>query len=133
MPTTKPRLQITLSQESGHVVTELARLSGTSKAAVVTGLLDSALPGLLQAIELMRAAEGATAKIHQHLGADLLQGMKALEAERNQLIEAIGHATKKIKHTGATTRAVRTQSGTDARGGAPASKVRGKQGKLQLA
>lgn len=59
MPTINPRINVTLSDSTDHLVKRFAELQRVSKSQVVRELLDTAAPALAQAISLMEAASHA--------------------------------------------------------------------------
>lgn len=53
-PNRNPRVQVTLSPEAMAVLDELATLSGQPKSAIVTELVDSALPAMTVTLDALR-------------------------------------------------------------------------------
>lgn len=91
MPTLNPRINVTLSPSLDLLVSELAGLERVSKSTVLRELLESVEPGLRQAIALMKAAEGASAKVRQNLATDMQAGLRDLERSRESMIATIAH------------------------------------------
>lgn len=61
MPTSNPRINVTLSPALDALVGQLAKHERISKAMVLRELLEAAEPSLKHAVALMEAAQGATA------------------------------------------------------------------------
>lgn len=59
MATTKPRLTITLEPSHYDVVTDVARLRGVSRSAVVTEMLGASIPALQRVSKLLEALQSA--------------------------------------------------------------------------
>lgn len=51
------RVQVTLSMESWHMVEEIARLTDTPKAAILSEIFDATLPSFLSTIQALRVAK----------------------------------------------------------------------------
>lgn len=91
MPTLNPRINVTLSPSLDLLVSELAGLERVSKSTVLRELLEAAEPGLRQAIALMKAAQGASAKVRQNLATDMQAGLRDLERSRDNMVATIAH------------------------------------------
>lgn len=65
MPTLKPRISITFDQADIDVLDRFAAVSGTPRASVVSGLIQSAIPELERAAELMELAAAAPDSVRQ--------------------------------------------------------------------
>lgn len=65
MPTTKPRVSITMEADDLAVLDRYAAASGTPRATIISGLLSSAIPELLRASELIEMANAAPRQIRQ--------------------------------------------------------------------
>lgn len=79
MPTENPRVNVTITPSMNAVVGRLAELQRVSKASVLRDLLETAEPGLRQALALMEAAQGAAKEVHQRLAADMDKAMLAAD------------------------------------------------------
>lgn len=67
MPTTNPRLSITLHPEDLAVLDRYSRASGTPRATLVAELIKSTIPQLREAAELIELANAAPRKVKQDL------------------------------------------------------------------
>lgn len=71
MPTTNPRVSITLSPSDLAVLDRFAAASGTPRATVLSELVSTVLPELARAAELMELATQAPAMVREGLVAGL--------------------------------------------------------------
>lgn len=71
MPTTNPRINVTLSPSMDALVSKLASLERVSKSMVVRELLEAAEPALASAVALMEAAEGASLEARKMIVRDM--------------------------------------------------------------
>jgi hypothetical protein len=71
MPTTNPRVNVTLSPSLDSLVTRLSGLERVSKSMVLRELLEAAEPSLLHAVALMEAAQGAGVEARKRIAQDL--------------------------------------------------------------
>lgn len=67
MPTTNPRLSITLQHADLAVLDRYCNASGTPRATLVAELIKSTIPQLLEAAELIELANAAPRKVKQDL------------------------------------------------------------------
>lgn len=71
MPTTNPRVSITLEHADLAIIDRFAAASGTPRATVLAGLVHSVLPQLESAAELIELANDAPSKVQQELAESL--------------------------------------------------------------
>ena len=71
MPTTNPRVNVTLSPSLDSLVTRLSGLERVSKSMVLRELLEAAEPSLMHAVALMEAAQGAGAEARKRIAQDM--------------------------------------------------------------
>jgi len=67
MPTAKPRITITLTEQQHHVLQSLSDLQGESMSGIVVDLLETALPVLERVGAILQAAKDAPASAKQKL------------------------------------------------------------------
>lgn len=67
MPTLKPRISITLDAADVAVLDRYAAASGTPRASFLAGLIESAVPELQKAAELIELANAAPRQVQQDL------------------------------------------------------------------
>lgn len=77
MPTTKPRVQVTLEPETHNIIERLAALQGRTRGAVIADLIDSVAPAIGRTVALLEAALEAPEKVKQ----GLLEAVTAAHAE----------------------------------------------------
>lgn len=79
MPTAKPRITITLSDEQHVTLQSLAQVQGVSMSSIVVDLLDTTLPVLQRLTEVLRNASEAPQAV--------LDGLKAsLDSAQGQML-----------------------------------------------
>ena len=71
MPTTNPRINVTLSPSTDQLVLRLAQFQRVSKSQVLRELLEAAEPALQRAVALMDAASNATSAVRDGLAKSL--------------------------------------------------------------
>lgn len=96
MPTLSPRINVTLSPVLYDLVGRLATHERVSRSMVIRELLETAEPVFLQALALMDAAQGASAKARETLRADLDLGIKAAEGTANQMMGNLAMHTRDL-------------------------------------
>ena len=92
MPTTNPRINVTLSPSTDALVRRLATFQRVSKSQVLRELLIAAEPALQRVAALMEAAEGAQKGVLQGLatGLEKAQGKAELDlAEQLRAVESM--------------------------------------------
>lgn len=79
MPTTNPRVNVTLSPALDALVSRLAGHQGVSKSQVLRELLETAEPALQRVVALMDAASSARTELHTGLSRSLGRAQDAIE------------------------------------------------------
>lgn len=79
MPTTNPRVNVTLSPSLDALVARMARLQEVSKSQVLRELLEAAEPALQRAATFMEAASQVRAEVLGGIGQSLEQAQDSLE------------------------------------------------------
>lgn len=59
MPTAKPRITVTLTEQQYDVLSRLAAVRGASRSSIIVDLLDASLPVLERTFKLLEALEAA--------------------------------------------------------------------------
>lgn len=75
MPTTKPRITITLSDEQHATLQSLASLQGVSMSSIVVDLVDTTLPVLQRLVSVLHNASQAPQAVLDGLSASLSQAL----------------------------------------------------------
>ncbi len=96
MPTLNPRINVTLSPALYELVGRLAGYERVSRSMVIRELLETAEPVLLQALGLMDAAKGASAKARESLRSDLDSGIKAAEGTAQLMMGNLAMHTRDL-------------------------------------
>ena len=96
MPTSNPRINVTLSMSLDLLVMRLATMQRTSKSQVLRELLEAAEPALQRAVALMEAADRATANVHEGLARSLSEAQDLAEAQLAGHIERIDSMTSDL-------------------------------------
>ena len=89
MPTAKPRINLTVSQDTYDMLTELADVQGASRASIVNDLLEASMPALQRALVGLRALQERQRKLEQE-SADLAR------MDREQMVLRIGEAERML-------------------------------------
>lgn len=76
MPTSNPRISITLAPADLAVLDRFAAASGTPRATVLSGLVGSVLPQLQEAAELIELANAAPKRVHDELAESLSEATR---------------------------------------------------------
>lgn len=96
MPTTNPRVNVTLSPTLDGLVSDLAQLQRVSKATVLRELLEAAEPMLMQAVAMMRAAEELSAGAKTKVAGDLAKRLRKAEADAAQVMAQAAGVTQDL-------------------------------------
>lgn len=67
MPTAKPRIAVTLNEQTFQVIARMAELQGCSRGSVVADLLESVAPALIRTVALLEAAAAAPKQVRDGL------------------------------------------------------------------
>lgn len=89
MPTIKPRINLTVSQDTYDLLTELAVLQGASRASIVNDLLEASLPALERALTGLSALHERQRLLEQE-AADLAR------MDRDQMMLRIDDAERML-------------------------------------
>lgn len=89
MPTIKPRVQVTLEEQTHAVIDRLARLQGRTRGSIIAELLDSIAPTLARTVSLLEAAVEAPN--------DVKRGLRAMvEGLHQEVVEVSGEASSQL-------------------------------------
>lgn len=89
MPTTKPRVQVTLEPETHAVIERLAALQGRTRGSVIAEMLDAVVPTIERSVALLEAALSAPELIKDGLRA-------VVQGAQEDLAEAAGDTSKQL-------------------------------------
>jgi hypothetical protein len=89
MPTIKPRVQVTLEDQTHEVISRLAALQGRSRGSVIAELLDSVAPALGRTVSLLEAAIEAPR--------DVKKGLRQMvEGLHDEFLAISGESSKQL-------------------------------------
>lgn len=89
MPTTKPRVHVTLEPDTHDVIERLATLQGKTRGAVISEMLDSIVPAISRTVTLLEAAAAAPEMLKENFRA-------VIEGAQSDLAEASGDSAKQL-------------------------------------
>jgi hypothetical protein len=89
MPTSKPRIAVTLPQETFDVLARLAELQNRSRGSIVADLLVEITPPLSRTVALLEAAFSAPAEVRQGL-------RSVVEGVHDQFVAAAGDGINQL-------------------------------------
>lgn len=87
MPTSNPRVNVTLSVSLDALVSRMASLQRVSKSQVLRELLEAAESALQRAAALMEKASTATREVHEQLAVRLDQDQQHIEEQLRPVFE----------------------------------------------
>lgn len=89
MPTLKPRITITLSDEQHATLQSLAELQGVSMSSVVVDLVDTALPVFQRLVSILHNASQAPQAVLDGLGASLNSALGDAQGLGNEVMSQL--------------------------------------------
>lgn len=89
MPTAKPRINLTVSQDTFETLSELASIQGASRASIVNDLLEASMPALERALVGLRALQERQRQLEQE-SADIAR------MDRDQMVLRIDEAERML-------------------------------------
>lgn len=81
MPTSQPRISVTLNPESSHALKRLASAGGGSQSSIVADLLNMAAPTFERLATVLELASKAQASSREALRSDLAASQQMIEAQ----------------------------------------------------
>ncbi len=93
MPTTNPRINVTLSVSLDSMVARMASFQRVSKSQVLRELLEAAEPALQRAVVLMEAATTASAEARAGLARQMTSGQEHAEDAIAVILSRLDRAT----------------------------------------
>jgi len=96
MPTTNPRIQVTLPPSLFQLVARMATMQRASMSQLLRELLEAAEPALQRAVALMEAAERAKGAVHEGLGGGLMRAQERIEAELAKHLRLVDAAAEDL-------------------------------------
>jgi hypothetical protein len=96
MPTTNPRINVTLSPSLDLVVGRMAVATRVSKSQVLRELLEAAEPALQRAVALMEAAKEASRDVRVNLADQLARGVEHAEDSMAVILSRLDRAQRDL-------------------------------------
>jgi hypothetical protein len=118
MPTSNPRVNVTLSPSLDNLLCRLAALQGVSKSSVLRELLETSEPALQRVVALMDAAAAAKPSMLRDLANSLDKAQSTLEGNLGEALRGFDGATADLVSQAEAVRGRR-------RGRAPVARERG--------
>ncbi len=124
MPTTNPRVNVTLSPATHRTVESMARLQRVSKSTVLRELLEASEPVLAQAVAMMEAANEMSDQARKKFARELDGTIKSVEAKGRKAMQLAAGITEDLVSQAEAIRGRRpARSGSAARPGRSVAKV----------
>jgi hypothetical protein len=89
MPTKKPRVQVTLNENTHEVIKRFAELQNKTRGAVISEFLDSIVPPLSRTVALLDAAHSAPDHVKKGL-------VDYVESTHNDLMSILSDANSQV-------------------------------------
>lgn len=89
MPTTKPRIAVTLEPNDYEVVQRLSELTGDPKSRIIAELMQAVIEPLRRTVALLEAAQSAPIEIKQGL-------RNTVETMERELYQVAGHSLEQM-------------------------------------
>jgi hypothetical protein len=123
MPTTNPRVNVTLSPSTDLLVQRFAAHQRVSKSQVLRELLEAAEPALERAVMLMEAAASASAGLRAKVSGTMQRGQEAAEDAFAVILSRVDRMTRDLVSEAEEVQGKRPgrQEGPRARGEMPAA------------
>src|SRR3954469_16588888 len=96
MPTSNPRVNVTLSPTLHQLVDDLARMQRVSKATVLRELLEASEPVLMQAVAMMKAADEMSSEARKKVARDMERTLKSVEKKAAATLEMAAGITSDL-------------------------------------
>ena len=132
MPTSNPRVNVTLSPTLNQLVDDLARMQRVSKASVLRELLEASEPVLQQVVAMMRAADEMSVQARTKVARDMQAALPAMEQKHRQALELAAGITSDLVAAAEAIKGRRPARGGDAAGAAPRGGRRSGKGRTPL-
>ena len=128
MPTTNPRINVTLSPSTDAMVGELARIQRVSKAAILRELLEASEPALAQALAMMKAADELSVEAKKKVAKDLEGTLREVERKGRAAMDLAAGITEDLVSQAEAIRGRRPARGAPALRGRAGRKAVGNKG-----
>lgn len=97
MPTKRPRISLTITDEIAHALDEFREATGTSPASFITGLLLEALPMIRSVSRAAELAKKDKAEAYGVLSSTLAEALHDGAGLQMEILEE-GHKVRRARH-----------------------------------
>lgn len=97
MPTKRPRISLTITDDIAHALEEFREATGTSPASFITGLLIEALPMIRSVTKAAQVAKKDKAEAFGVLSSTLAEALHDASGLQMEILEE-GHKVRRARH-----------------------------------
>jgi hypothetical protein len=112
MPTSNPRISVTLQPALAAILRELSALSGNSQSALIAELLEQSTPILERVVTVLRAASTIKGQANAEIAASLEAAQTRLETQLGLQLGEFDEGTRPILEEAEAIRRRRSRTGT---------------------
>ena len=117
MPTSNPRITVTLTPEVHAILKRMSQLTGNSQSAIVSDLLLSSREVFARVVTVLEAAEVVKGTVNQEIKEGLDRAQAKLEQQLGLALETMDEATQPIVEPPKKASGTKKAGGVGARGG----------------
>ena len=121
MPTTKPRLAVTLTPEARATLNRLARVTKQPASRIVTEVVEAALPVLEQTASTMEALQFKTATLSAELRRSFGQAERTASRQALAMLDVLAEAEHQLRNEPAPITPETAEGGDGPAGAAPSN------------
>ena len=123
MPTLKPRLSLTLDPVLAAQLSRLSELTGNSQSKIITEILEGSTEVFARLIQMLEAAQAATAEVKGKVGRDMKAAQLRMERQLGLMVDDLEESAAPLLEPAETVkrRARKGALARDARPSAPSS------------
>nr|CRY96559.1 hypothetical protein [uncultured prokaryote] len=93
MPTAKPRLSLTLEPVLAAQLSRLSQLTGNSQSKIITEILEGSTEVFARLIQMLEAAQAATAEVKGKVGRDLKAAQTRMERQLGLMLDDMNESS----------------------------------------
>jgi len=123
MPTLKPRLSLTLDPLLAAQLSRLSELTGNSQSKIITEILEGSTEVFARLIQMLEAAQAATAEVKGKVGRDMKAAQLRMERQLGLMVDDLAESSAPLLEPGEIVkrRARKGALARDARPSAPSA------------
>ena len=99
MPTTNPRLTITLKPSTAALLRRMSDLTGNSQSALIADLLETSEPVFERLVKVLQAAKDARSAFTEEMRSGLVEAQTRVEAQLGLVLETFDETAKPLLET----------------------------------